>query len=92
MKAKIRNWNTRRIEKRRLNAKYTTTPEGFLLKGAKFQFDVNWEPLTRKLVAELSKDRRSFVNLGAHYGFYSCLAAHLGMNVTLKTQYIQTKP
>ena len=40
------------------------------------------EPLTRKLVAELSKDRRSFVNLGAHYGFYSCLAAHLGMNVT----------
>ena len=82
MKAKIRNWNTRRIEKRRLNAKYTTTPEGFLFKGAKFQFDVNWEPLTRKLVAELSKDRRSFVNLGAHYGFYSCLAAHLGMNVT----------
>ena len=53
MKAKIRNWNTRRIEKRRLNARYTTTPEGFLFKGAKFQFDVNWEPLTRKLVAGL---------------------------------------
>ena len=82
MKAKIRNWNTRRIEQRRLNSKYTTTPEGFLFKGAKFQFDVNWEPLTRKLVSELSQDRRSFVNIGAHYGFYSCLAAHLGMRVT----------
>ena len=79
---RIEVWNERRIERLRLKAPFKKTPEGFSYKGIKFQFDPNWEPLTRKLVQSYSATDACFVNVGAHYGYYACLAAHCGMTVT----------
>ena len=79
---RIEVWNERRIEKLRLKRPYKKTPEGFSYKGIKFQFEPNWEPLTRQLVQSYAATDASFVNVGAHYGYYACLAAHCGMNVT----------
>lgn len=79
---RIEVWNERRIERLRLKAPFKKTPEGFSYKGIKSQFDPNWEPLTRQLVQAYSATDASFVNVGAHYGYYACLAAHCGMNVT----------
>ena len=79
---RIEVWNERRIERLRLKAPFRKTSEGFSFKGIKSQFDPNWEPLTRKLVQSYSATDASFVNVGAHYGYYACLAAYCGMNVT----------
>ena len=75
-------WNERRIERIRLNGKYFKTTDGFVYKGIKAQFSPDWEHLTRKLLKDISKNSLSFVNIGAHYGYYSCMAAQLGMQVT----------
>ena len=82
MKSKIRNWNARRIEQRRLKYNFRSTNEGFQFKGIKWQFDKDWEPLTRTLVTKFSEFVPNFVNVGAHYGYYCCLAAQNGMKVT----------
>lgn len=79
---RIEVWNERRIERLRLKATFKKTPEGFSYKGIKSQFEPNWEPLTRQLVQSYAATDASFVNVGAHYGYYACLAAHCGMNVT----------
>ena len=79
---RIEDWNERRIERLRLKGPFRKTPEGFSYKGVKAQFEPNWETLTRKLVHAYSATDASFVNVGAHYGYYACLAAHYGMNVT----------
>lgn len=39
-------------------------------------FAAPYEPFTGALVAALSRRRRLFVDVGAHYGFFSLLAAH----------------
>lgn len=79
---RIEVWNERRIERLRLKAPFKKTTEGFSYKGIKSQFEPNWEPLTRQLVQSYAATDASFVNVGAHYGYYACLAAHCGMNVT----------
>lgn len=79
---RIEVWNERRIEKVRLKRKFLPTADGFLYKGMKSQFNSSWEPLTRQLVRAFSEINPSFVNVGAHYGYYACMAAHLGMRVT----------
>lgn len=75
-------WNERRIERIRLNGKYLRTTDGFVYKGIRAQLSPDWEPLTRELVKAFSKNTLSFVNVGAHYGYYTCMAAQLGMQVT----------
>ena len=65
-----------------MKAPFKKTPEGFSYKGIEFQFRPDWEPLTRQLVQSYSATDASFVNVGAHYGYYACLAAHCGMSVT----------
>lgn len=82
MKDKLRIWNSRRIERRRLRYEFRKTKEGFKYKGIHSQFDDSWEPLTRALVKAFAAQTSSFVNIGAHYGYYTCLAAHEGMKVT----------
>lgn len=79
---RIEVWNERRIEKVRLKRKFLPTADGFLYKGMKAQYSPTWEPLTRQLVRAYSEITPSFVNVGAHYGYYACMAAHLGMRVT----------
>ena len=79
---KIVVWNERRIEKRRLKREFKATKDGFLYKGIKSQFRDDWEPLTRQIVVGASAFTQNFVNIGAHYGYYACLAGTNGMNVT----------
>lgn len=79
---KIAVWNERRIEKRRLKREFKKTKDGFLYKGIQTQFRDDWEPLTRRIVVEASAFTQNFVNIGAHYGYYACLAGTNGMNVT----------
>ncbi|UYV39109.1 FkbM family methyltransferase [Rhodobacteraceae bacterium D3-12] len=79
---RIEVWNERRIEKVRLRRKPLPTADGFLYKGMKSQYRSDWEPLTRQLVRAYSEINTSFVNVGSHYGYYACMAAHLGMRVT----------
>ena len=82
MKDKLRIWNSRRIEKRRLKYEFRNTSDDFQYKGIHSQFEDSWEPLTRALVKAFATYTPSFVNIGAHYGYYACLAAKNGMNVT----------
>lgn len=82
MKDKLRIWNSRRIERRRLKYKFRGTKDGFQYKGINSQFEDSWEPLTRALVKAFANHTSSFVNIGAHYGYYVCLAAQEGMKVT----------
>ena len=82
MKDKLRIWNSRRIERRRLKYQFRSTMDGFQYKGIHSQFEDSWEPLTRALVKAFSNYTLSFVNIGAHYGYYACLAAQQGMKVT----------
>lgn len=79
---KIAVWNERRIEKRRLKREFKETKDGFLYKGIQSQFRDDWEPLTRQIVIGASAFTQNFVNIGAHYGYYACLAGANGMNVT----------
>ena len=79
---KIEVWNERRIEKRRLKKDFKMTKDGFLYKGIQSQFRDDWEPLTRQIVVGASAFTKNFVNIGAHYGYYACLAGKSGMNIT----------
>ncbi|WP_170794302.1 FkbM family methyltransferase [Ruegeria sp. HKCCD7221] len=78
---KLRTWNRRRIDRRRLTRPPQQTREGFLFNGADFQRDPDWDTVEREFLARTLPKFDVFLNVGAHYGFYCCLARHLNLPI-----------
>ena len=78
---KLTVWNNRRIEKRRLRAPFRKTSHGFEYRGISVQYTDDWERHERALIETLLGRVDRFVNVGAHYGFYACLARSRGVPV-----------
>ena len=77
----LRLLNNRRIERRRLKKPFRVTRQGFLFRGLDVQFTDEWEKHTKCLISTFAEDHHLLINVGAHYGFYTCLAASLQMEV-----------
>jgi FkbM family methyltransferase len=78
---KIKALNLKRIEQYRLNKKPMKTSEGFYYKGPSIQFDANWEKPERIILSKIFSSYEVFVNIGAHYGYYSCMARGAGLEI-----------
>lgn len=75
----IRTANRRRIERLRLAAPAVETPLGFRFSGIRQMIGAEWEAEERALVQLLLPQCNLFLNVGAHYGFYSCIALQMGI-------------
>lgn len=76
---RFRVLNNRRIERRRLQKPFGKTPHGFEFRGLDEQFGDNWEKAEQALLSTLFLKAQRFVNIGAHYGYYVCLARSFGL-------------
>lgn len=71
---RLRTWNRRRIERRRLSKSPVETIHGFRFSGPAAMFADDWEPEERALIGRLLGQVDLFLNVGAHYGFYLCVS------------------
>ena len=78
---RLRIWNNLRIQNRRLSLPFRRAAEGFMFKGLDVQFTDAWESHERVLLQRLLPQTSRFINIGAHYGYYTCLARSLGLPV-----------
>ena len=75
IKDKIRALNNKRRERRLLRQACRLLPQGFLFSGRSQYFSkLGYEPYQTNLVSEVLKEVSTFVNVGAHHGYYCCLA------------------
>jgi FkbM family methyltransferase len=79
---RTRTWNRQRIEKFRMTKAPRPMPEGFVFNGAGFQHKEDWDAGDRTLLTMMMPTYDHFINVGAHYGFYCCMARNLGVPVT----------
>ena len=78
---KAKALNIKRIERYRLKKNPLKTAEGFLYKGPTIQFDNSWEESEKKLLLRILPSYDIFINIGAHYGYYVCMARKIGLAV-----------
>ncbi len=52
-----------------------------MFKGLDVQFTDDWESRERALLQRLLPQTSRFINIGAHYGYYTCLARSMGLPV-----------
>src|ERR1039457_177323 len=57
------------------------TPHGFLFAGPAGMQDGTFESIESALIIRLLDHAHRFVDIGAHHGFYSCLARSIGKPV-----------
>lgn len=76
---RIRTANRHRIARRRLAATPLDTPLGFKFSGLRQMMGTDWEQAERAMIEHLLPKFDLFVNVGAHYGFYACIAQKLGV-------------
>lgn len=79
MKFDFKDWlrtrNRLRVYKRLLKKACSEHPDGFLFSGrGQMMAKGGFEPFEVVLVKKLLREVELFVNIGAHHGFYSCLA------------------
>jgi len=79
--SKVKAFNLRRIERYRLRKKPIKTPEGFLYKGPGTQKSENWERFEREFLKKIFANYELFLNVGAHYGYYCCMARQAGLKL-----------
>ncbi len=79
--SRIKAFNLRRIERYRLRKKPIKTPEGFLYKGPSTQKSENWERFEREFLIKIFANYELFLNVGAHYGYYCCMARQAGLKI-----------
>jgi FkbM family methyltransferase len=79
LRDRIRTANRHRIARRRLAAAPQQTPMGFKFSGMKQMMGLDWEQEEREMIENLLPRFDLFVNVGAHYGFYACIAQKLGI-------------
>lgn len=78
---RLKAFNLRRIERYRLHKKPVKTPEGFLYKGPASQKSENWERYERVFLKKIFSNYELFLNVGAHYGYYCCMARQAGLKI-----------
>jgi FkbM family methyltransferase len=72
---RLRSFNRQRIYKRGLNKPFVSHPDGFMFSGRnQIMAKGGHEPFEAELVRKILQDVQVFVNIGAHHGYYSCLA------------------
>ena len=75
LKDRLRTFNRQRIYKRGLNKPCVNHPDGFMFSGRnQIMAKGGYEPFEADLVRKILPDVHVFVNIGAHHGYYSCLA------------------
>lgn len=67
----------RRVRARQ-RSKRVSFAEGFSINTLDESF-AGFEPVERQVMADLIRQSRGFVDVGAHHGFYSVLASHIGV-------------
>ena len=83
IKEKIRALNYKRKERRLLRQTCRMVPQGFLFSGRNQYFSKSgYEPFQTNLISEIFKETSNFVNVGAHHGYYCCLALSKNINTT----------
>ena len=83
IKEKIRALNYKRKERRLLRQTCRMLPQGFLFSGRNQYFSKSgYEPFQTNLISEIFKETSNFVNVGAHHGYYCCLALSKNINTT----------
>ena len=70
----LRFLNRRRIYKRQELKPLTLSSNGFLFSGIQSYIDGTWEPGTTKVFKKLLDSVSVFVNVGAHHGYFCCVA------------------
>lgn len=75
----LRTANRNRIARRRLTTPAIDTPLGFKFSGIRQMMGQDWEADERVFLQHLLPQFDLFVNVGAHYGFYACIAQQLGI-------------
>jgi FkbM family methyltransferase len=75
LKDRLRSLNRQRVYKRGLNKPCVDHPDGFMFSGRnQTMAKGGHEPFEAGLVRKILQDVQVFVNIGAHHGYYSCLA------------------
>ena len=70
----LRFLNRRRIYKRQEHKPLKLSSNGFLFSGIQSYIDGAWEPGTTKVFKKLLDSVSVFVNVGAHHGYFCCIA------------------
>ena len=78
---RLKALNLRRIESYRLRKIPAKTSDGFLYKGPTTQKSESWERRERDFLKGIFPNYELFLNVGAHYGYYCCMARQAGLNV-----------
>ena len=69
----------RRRVRRHLRKDPSTTPFGFKFVGTKAMREGTFEPAETKVLRHLFAQANLFVNVGANFGYFACMARHLGV-------------
>ena len=78
---KIKALNIKRIERYRSRKKPMPTGDGFIYRGPSTQFSDTWEQNERTFLRKIFERYDIFLNVGAHYGYYCCMARKAGLEV-----------
>ena len=70
----LRFLNRRRIYKRQQQKPLKLSSNGFLFSGIQSYIDGTWEPGSTKVFKKLLDSVSVFVNVGAHHGYFCCIA------------------
>ena len=57
------------------------TGDGFIYRGPSTQFSDTWEQNERTFLRKIFERYDIFLNVGAHYGYYCCMARKAGLEV-----------
>jgi len=76
---KIRSFNRRRLTRRHLKRVSVNTPFGFKFFGPSAMQNGNFEITETKILIKLFSQADVFVNVGANFGYYICIARNMGL-------------
>ena len=77
----VRAWNRHRKAKRLLNRKPIMTPHNFFFSGPKSMMSGEFEKLEVNFLNSKLPTATSFVNIGANFGYYCCLASKFDLKI-----------
>ena len=78
----IRTFNRRRLTRRHLKRTSVNTPFGFKFFGPSAMQNGSFEITETNILIKLSSHADLFINVGANYGFYCCLALSKGIKTS----------
>ena len=76
---KIRSFNHRRLTRRHLKKISVNTPFGFKFLGPRVMQNGSFEVTETKILIKLFFQADIFVNVGANFGYYICMALNMGV-------------